>query len=123
MKLINLTQHQLTSQQLVGAAEVGNDVRDEIVKLITFSGCPTAEIIKGNASRLAEICRDMHASHAVIGGAPYFMGPLEKALRNVGIVPLYAFTERVAVEVVNPETGEVTKTSKFNFAGWIEGAL
>ena len=123
MQIINLTQHQLTSQQLVGAVEVGADIRDEVIKLITFSGCPTAEVIKSNASRLAEICRDMHASHAVIGGAPYFMGPLEQALRRAGIVPLYAFSERVAVEVTNPETGEVTKTSRFNFAGWIEGCL
>ena len=123
MIIINLTQHQLTQEQLQGAVQVGNDVRDEVVKLITFNGLPTAGEIKNNASRLAEICRDMHASHAVIGGAPYFMGPLEQALRKAGIVPLYAFTERVAVEVVNPETGEVTKTSKFNFAGWIEGAL
>ena len=123
MILINLTQHNLTQEQLKDAVEVGNDVRDEVIKLITFNGLPTAGEIKNNASRLAEICRDMHASHAVIGGAPYFMGPLEQALRKAGIVPLYAFTERVAVEVVNPETGEVTKTSKFNFAGWIEGAL
>ena len=123
MILINLTQHNLTQEQLKDAVEVGNDVRDEVIKLITFNGLPTAGVIKDNASRLAEICRDMHASHAVIGGAPYFMGPLEQALRKVGIVPLYAFTERVALEVTNPETGEVTKTSKFNFAGWIEGVL
>lgn len=123
MILINLTQHNLTQEQLKDAVEVGTDVRDEVIKLITFSGLPTAGEIKNNASRLAAICRDMHASHAVIGGAPYFMGPLEQALRKAGIVPLYAFTERVAVEVTNPETGEVTKTSKFNFAGWIEGAL
>lgn len=123
MILINLTQHSLTAEQLKDAVEVGNDVRDEVIELITFNGLPTAGEIKGNASRLAEICRDMHASHAVIGGAPYFMGPLEQALRKAGIVPLYAFTERVAAEVTNPETGEVTKTSKFNFAGWIEGVL
>lgn len=123
MILINLTQHNLTQEQLKDAVEVGTDVRDEVIKLITFSGLPTAGEIKNNASRLATICRDMHASHAVIGGAPYFMGSLEQALRKAGIVPLYAFTERVAVEVTNPETGEVTKTSKFNFAGWIEGAL
>lgn len=123
MLLINLTQHTLTTDQLKGAVEVGNDVRDEVIKLITFNELPTAGVIKDNASRLAEICRDMHASHAVIGGAPYFMGPLEQSLRRVGVTPLYAFTERVAVEVTNPETGEVTKTSKFNFAGWIEGAL
>lgn len=123
MLLINLTQHTLTAEQKQGAVEVGNDVRDEVVKLITFNGLPTAGEIKGNASRLAGICRDMHASHAVIGGAPYFMGPLEQALRRVGVTPLYAFTERVAVEVTDPVTGEVTKTSKFNFAGWIEGVL
>lgn len=123
MIIINLTQHQLTQEQLQGVVQVGNDVRDEVVKLITFNGLPTAGEIKDNASRLAEICRDMHASHAVIGGAPYFMGPLEQALRRVGVTPLYAFTERVAVEVTDPITGEVTKTSKFNFAGWIEGVL
>ena len=123
MNIINLTQHQLTKDQLIGAVEVGTEVRDEILNLITFVGRPTADVIKGNASRLAEICRDMHASHAVIGGAPYFMGPLEQALRRAGIVPLYAFTERVSVETINPETGEVVKTSKFNFAGWIEGCL
>ena len=123
MILINLTQHNLTKEQLQGAVEVGNDVRDEVIKLITFNELPTAGVIKDNASRLAAICRYMHASHAVIGGAPYFMGPLEQSLRRVGVTPLYAFTERVAVEVTNPETGEVTKTSKFNFAGWIEGAL
>lgn len=123
MILINLTQHNLTQEQLKDAVEVGTDVRNEVIKLITFNGLPTAGEIKDNASRLAAICRDMHASHAVIGGAPYFMGPLEQALRKAGIVPLYAFTERVAVEVTNPETGEVTKTSKFNFAGWIEGVL
>ena len=123
MILINLTQHNLTQEQLKDAVEVGTDVRDEVVKLITFNGVPTAGEIKDNASRLAEICRDMHASYAVIGGAPYFMGPLEQALRRVGVTPLYAFTERVAIEVTNPETGEVTKTSKFNFAGWIEGVL
>lgn len=123
MILINLTQHNLTQEQLKNAVEVGTDVRDEVIKLITFNGLPTAGEIKDNASRLAEICRDMHASHAVIGGAPYFMGPLEQALRRVGVTPLYAFTERVAVEVTDPNTGEVTKTSKFNFAGWIEGVL
>lgn len=123
MILINLTQHNLTQEQLKDAVEVGTDVRDEVIKLITFNGLPTAGEIKNNASRLAAICRDIHASHAVIGGAPYFMGPLEQALRRAGIIPLYAFTERVAVEVTNPETGEVTKTSKFNFAGWIEGVL
>lgn len=123
MIIINLTQHQLTQEQLQGAVQVCNDVRDEVIKLITFNGLPTAGEIKDNASRLAEICRDMHASHAVIGGAPYFMGPLEQALRRVGVTPLYAFTERVAVEVTDPNTGEVTKTSKFNFAGWIEGVL
>lgn len=123
MQIINLTQHAFTPAQLEGAVEVGTEVRNEIVDLITFIGCPTAEVIKGNASRLAEICRDMHASHAVIGGAPYFMGPLEQALRRAGIVPLYAFTERVAIEVTDPNTGEVVKTSRFNFAGWIEGCL
>ena len=123
MILINLTQHNLTKEQLQGAVEVGNDVRDEVIKLITFNELPTAGVIKDNASRLAAICRDMQASHAVIGGAPYFMGPLEQSLRRVGITPLYAFTERVAVEVTDPVTGEVTKTSKFNFAGWIEGVL
>ena len=37
MLLINLTQHSLTTEQLKDAVEVGNDVRDEVIKLITFN--------------------------------------------------------------------------------------
>lgn len=59
------------------------------------------------------------ADAAMIGGAPYLMGPLEAALKDRGIAPLYAFSERRSIEVKN-EAGEVTKTAVFVHLGFVE---
>lgn len=55
----------------------------------------------------------------MIGGAPYLMSALESTLKEKGVQPLYAFSERVSVEKTT-ETGEVIKTSTFQHKGWVE---
>lgn len=55
----------------------------------------------------------------MIGGAPYLMGTLEKALKDKGITPLYSFSERVSIEVVR-EDETTQKTSVFQHKGFIE---
>ena len=53
---------------------------------------------------------------AMIGGAPYLLGPLAKMLiDDFKAVPLYAFTQRVSVE--DPTTG--VKTSVFKHMGFV----
>ena len=54
----------------------------------------------------------------MIGGAGYFMRPLEEALREKGIKPLYSFSERKSVEKTNPD-GTVTKVNVFEHVGWV----
>lgn len=55
----------------------------------------------------------------MIGGAPFLMPVLDKALRNYGHRPIYAFSKRESVEKTNPD-GTVVKTSVFKHAGFVE---
>lgn len=54
----------------------------------------------------------------MIGGAPYFMAPLETALEWRGIIPLYAFSKRECHEKRNPD-GSVSKTMVFRHEGFV----
>ena len=54
---------------------------------------------------------------AMIGGAPYLMAELEKALWNRGIEPVYSFSERKSVET--EKDGVVTKVNVFEHVGFV----
>jgi len=56
--------------------------------------------------------------NVMIGGAPYLMATLEKALREVGLNPIYAFSQRVSIDKENPD-GSVTKTMVFKHLGFV----
>ena len=58
----------------------------------------------------------------MIGGAPFFMSALERALLDVGITPLYAFSIRESVEKA-AEDGTVTKINVFKHVGFVEANL
>lgn len=124
-QLINLTQHNLTSDQI-------NDFKGDIVKLndkgndllkslLTFTSLPSSEEITNRAKKLARLAEGGDVTHALIGGAPYLMGPLEKELVAVGITPLYSYSERVSVETTNSD-GEVVKTNVFKHVGFVGDA-
>lgn len=117
--IINLTQHEMTSEQLVGFEQVGLDYRDMIKGFITFDTLPTREHITICADTLARIAHGCKATHAMIGGAPYLMGPLENALKAHGIQPLCAFSQRESVEK-KLDDGTIQKVSVFKHAGWVE---
>lgn len=55
---------------------------------------------------------------AMIGGAPYLMAPLERALKAVGVQVCYALSDRVSIEQPQPD-GSVTKTSVFKHVGFL----
>lgn len=57
-------------------------------------------------------------SRVMIGGAPYLMGPLAAALREHGLEPVFAFTERISVDEQQPD-GSVRKTAVFKHSGWV----
>lgn len=118
MKIVNLTQHQASAEQI--EAGVFNLREGSILKeALTFNELPTMEAIENRAKLLTGLALESGATHAMIGGAPYLMSALEKELKGKGIQPLYSFTERVSVETTNPD-GSITKTSTFKHKGWVE---
>lgn len=119
MTILNLTQHTPTPDQvLAGVVEPAD--KAEVKRLLTFAAVPAKAEVYERSLALAEIARASGADEAMIGGALWLMGPLEHALRCVGVTPLYSFTERRSTEEVLPD-GSVMKAGTFKHLGWVEG--
>ena len=122
--ILNLTQHVATQEQIeAGVCGLGSDT-EQLKKLLTFTTLPTKEEVASRATSIARLAAEVASSTgetcgAMIGGAPYLMGPLAEALKAHGVTPLFSFTERRSVEV-HGENGEVTKTSVFLHVGFVE---
>ena len=117
-EIMNLTQHVATKEQ-VAAGVVEPMDKKKVQSLLIFNSMPTMSEIKAKAEDLAQIAVDEHCTVAMIGGAPYLMSSLEKALKEKGVKPIYAFSVRESVETVQPD-GTVVKTNIFKHAGFIE---
>ena len=137
--IINLTQHSMTEEQYkynnedlleikfkpYNGTSVGSP--DYIKRLLNFDTIPSKKEIIGRAIALAAYASGLlnqaknngDRLYALIGGAPYLMAPLEEALKQEGITPLYAFSQRESVETVNAD-GTVVKTAVFKHKGYIE---
>jgi hypothetical protein len=119
MRIVNLTQHPPTPEQFAAGVFCTNTA--ELLRLLTFNSVPSLADIKDKAWGIAQIAVASGATHAMIGGAPYLMAPLEQALFERGIIPLYSFSERVSQEEQQPD-GSVRKVNVFKHAGWVEVA-
>ena len=109
--IANLTQHK-ASQEQIDSGVVDVDF-DELSKLLTFDAPPSKVTMVTRATKIARFASSNGFKAAMIGGAPYFMSTLEKALIDAGIKPVYAFSERVSVEV------DGVKTSIFKHGGFV----
>ena len=120
-RIVNLTQHTFSAEQLADLWARGVEIIEFPFDkgLITFDTCPSVDELRARAREVADVAKDYNPTHAMIGGAPYFMPFLEEALWEHVIVSTYAFTERRAVETGNAN-GSVTKTSVFCHGGWIK---
>ena len=119
MTILNLTQHASSPEQISGGVVEPADKR-AVGTLLTFDVAPDGAEMERRAGALAAMAAAAGASAAMIGGAPYFMGPLEKALRGVGVTPLYSFSTRSSVDQPQPD-GSVKKVAVFRHTGWVEG--
>ena len=123
MTIINLTQHKATQDQKdAGVVDLPDKLRDQLVELLTFDDLPDSHEVINRANKIAWMIDHFVKSKptaAMIGGAPFLMPVLDKALRNYGHTPLYAFSKRESVEKTNPD-GTVVKTSVFKHAGFVE---
>ena len=136
MKILNLTQHQSTPEQgVVDLPKTELDVATsiglrpdqfgfykDIGDVLTFRTPPTEGQMWSRAVLLAAVAAKHGADAAMIGGAPFFMSVLEKALAQRGIQPLYAFSVRESVEAVQPD-GSVVKTNVFRHVDFVKGTM
>lgn len=119
--IINLTQHDASAEQIeAGVFNPLPGVQQSVKRLLTFEEIPSLEDIERRAAGLAAIAAASGAAAAMIGGAPYLMASLEEALMEWAIEPVYAFSRRESVEVVDP-SGSTTKTSMFKHVGFVRG--
>lgn len=117
--IINLTQHIATPEQVeAGVIDLQGEDLTQLKKLLNFVGMPTNGDIHDRAFDIARIADQSGAEAAMIGGAPYLMPHLQKALQARGIAVFYAFSERVSVERV--VDGVVVKTNEFKHVGFVE---
>lgn len=117
--IINLTQHVATSEQIAqGVVDLQGEDLAQLKKLLNFVGMPTNGDIHDRAFDIARIADQSGAESAMIGGAPYLMPHLQKALQARGIAVLYAFSERVSEE--KEVDGKIVKTNVFKHVGFIE---
>ena len=120
MRILNLTQHQATQEQLAeGVFEPLQEMKKTIQNLLTFDHLPTKEEIERTAQALAWLADATGAEAAMIGGAPFLMSALEERLNALNIQPLYAFSVRESVEQVQQD-GSVRKVNVFRHLGFVE---
>jgi hypothetical protein len=119
-EILNLTQHAATAEQ-VEAGVVEPEEKGAVQAALTFDAIPTTSEMADRAAFLARIAVDSGCKRAMIGGAPFFMAPLERALLAAGITPVYAFSVRDSVE--QPDgNGGVRKINVFRHVGFVEAA-
>ena len=120
MRILNLTQHAPTPAQIeAGVFDAPAEIREKIVSELNFTDIPHKGEIYSRADEITRLAVLTTATHAMIGGAPYLMAPLERALKEVGIKVVYSFTQRKVVEVHNGD-GTVSKSTTFAHVGWVE---
>lgn len=117
--ILNLTQHKATPEQVAaGVVDLSDSDRASLSAAMTFNECPDERALVVRAETIAMTAAGIGHKSAMIGGAPYFMRPLEKALWAVGIRPLYAFSMRESVERTRPD-GTVEKVAAFRHVGFV----
>jgi hypothetical protein len=98
-KILNLTQHEASEdQKKAGVVDLPEADRNILKGLLTFDSIPSRDCLVVRAAAVALIAKNEGVASCMIGGAPFFMGHLEKALKNQEIAAVYAFSKRVAVE-------------------------
>ena len=120
MSILNLTQHLATQvQKEQGVIDMLPNHREQLVALLTFNELPNQKEIFNRATELVILASKYSCEYVMIGGAPYLMAPLERAIAiDMGKQSVYAFSKRVSKEITNHH-GEVIKTNTFVHAGFV----
>ena len=121
-KIANLTQHRATAEQIAdGVVDLKEEEQEQLKELLTFSEPPSYVVLERRACEVGEMIAGKY-SKAMIGGAPYFMSPLEERLESMGIEVLYSFSKRESQEIPQ-EDGTVKKIAVFRHVGFVKRSI
>lgn len=115
--ILNLTQH-TTAPDQVAAGVIEPEDKGLVKDLLTFDSLEDACHANFRAVELADYAATQGCYEVMIGGAPYLMSSLEKALHDRGMRARYAFSLRASVDEVQKD-GSVIKRTVFKHAGWV----
>jgi hypothetical protein len=127
--IINLTQHDATPEQIAaGVVDLKGEQLTRLRQLLTFEQIPSSGQIDDRAITVAHLAvfnglgpddgEDPVPRAAMIGGAPFFMAALERQLRALSVDPVYAFSQRRAIEKKQAD-GSVKKIQVFQHLGFV----
>ena len=119
--ILNMTQHVATAQQLeAGVVEPDAQTKAQIRRLMTFDDDkpPTRREIGEAAQSLAQIAKATEARTVMIGGAPWLMPALARALKEEGLDAVGAYSKRTTKQIPGPD-GPIMR-NVFEHAGFVE---
>jgi hypothetical protein len=130
--ILNLTQHAASPEQLAaGVIDLPTEQRSALVDALTMDALPTRAEISDRCANIAALAvhnglggddaDDPHPTAAMIGGAPWMMAELERALLDMSVPSVYAFSVRESIEQPQPD-GSVRKVNVFRHAGFVDAA-
>lgn len=92
-KIINLTQHNATAEQIAaGVYDMPADKIGALKLALTFNSLPSQAEIAERVEIIANLAHTEMGDSVMIGGAPYLMASLETALKAKGFRVLYSVT-------------------------------
>ena len=135
--ILNMTQHAASAEQkAVGTVDLAEPEAANLKRLLTFDELPTEQQIKDRADAIADLARaqllkigdrmgipsgggaNINRIRCLIGGVPFLMTALTRAMRSRGLVPVCAFSRRESVDEVKAD-GSVSKRSVFRHLGFV----
>jgi hypothetical protein len=120
MKIVNLTQHPATPEQIAaGVMDLNSAALSLLKKLIIFEVQPSKDNMRAAADIVADIAVGTGADAAMVGGPPFFASTLEMALKVRNIKPLYSFSRRETIDEIQDDDS-LKEVSVFKHAGFIE---
>lgn len=119
----NATQHSATPEQKAqGVVDLPTEIREELCKHLTFEDIPGSEDLRMRSIAVVGLlmtCGAKPGDKAMLGGAPFFMEELSHSCREIGLVPVFAFSRRESAEQVMPD-GSIKKVAVFRHLGFVE---
>lgn len=118
MRILNLTQHRCTREQLEdGIENVLEKHRDQLERLLTFPSDYTLTCLSLSAKALAQLAHQLGYEAVMIGGMPALMSHLEREMMAMDISVGYARSERVSIDKPLPDGSGTEKVSIFRYCG------